>query len=501
MSLTDLNEQNPWWRNKRLIDEDHLIRVWEKSSFKWKPQIMETFEWDANIVYTLRGPRQVGKTTLLKLKIRELLREGVDPRRIFYWTCDQVSSFEKLTSIIREYLDWVRRFSDSRVYLFLDEVSMIRDWQRSVKYLYDIGKLRDCLVVLTGSHSLDVLKATESLAGRRGEVEKLVNSLPDKVLLGARFYEYVETRDASLHDTLRSMNLQSRSVKLRILRVLAEGEIPDVLQELIPYSNILEGFLEDYLVTGGIPRAVNCYISEGVIPEIVYGDYVNLILRDIVRWGGNEAYLRQVVQRVIETLSSQVGWNTLKKGTEIASHDTIRWYVTILRNSFVVSYIHHLAKDKGVPYYRKAKKIYFADPFIFHALRWWAFGGRNPFQDSLDYLKNPEEKSRILESVVCDHLIRLLVDLEPSPQFDSTTKLFYWESEKKREVDFVIKMGDSFIPLEVKYKSSIHRNDAYGIIDFVKGGKSHKGIIITRNAMIKGRNYVGIPAPLFLLLT
>lgn len=500
MSISELSDQNLWWRDKSLVESDQLIGTWEKSSFKWRPRIVETFRWDANVVYSLRGPRQVGKTTLLRLKIRELLRNGVDSRRIFYWACDQVESFERLTSIINGYLEWARRFTKGRLYLFLDEVSAVRDWQRSIKYLYDMGKLKDCLIVLTGSHSLDLAKATESLAGRRGEVDKLVDSIPDKVFLGAKFSEYVETRDAQILKVLRDLNLLSARYRLRVLHDLAEGKIPDRIQALRPYSKDLDGLLEDYLVTGGIPRAINSYISRGAIPDIVYSDYVNLILRDIARWGGKEIFLRQIIQRVVETLSSQVSWNALRGGTEISTHDTARWYVDILKNSFVVSYIYQLDKDKGVSYYRKAKKIYFKDPFIFHALRWWAFGGRHPFHESLEFLKDSENKSKLIESVVCDHMIRLLFNLELSPQFDYATKLFYWESSKKREVDFVAKLGSAFLPIELKYRSSIQRNDVYGVIDFLKGGKAHKGIIVTKDVFVQGRSYVGIPVSIFLLM-
>lgn len=500
MSISELSDQNPWWRDKTLVESDQLIVAWEKSSFKWRPRVVETFLWDANVIYSLRGPRQVGKTTLLRLKIRELLRNGVDSRRIFYWACDQVESFEKMTSIINGYLEWARRFSKDRLYLFLDEVSAVKDWQRSIKYLYDMGKLKDCLVVLTGSHSLDLVKATESLAGRRGEVDKLVDNIPDKVFLAAKFSEYVETRNVEILRVLRSLNLISTRNRLQVLHDLAEGKIPDRIHALRPYSKDLEGLLDDYLVTGGIPRAVNSYISRGVIPDMIYSDYVNLILRDIARWGGNEIYLRQIIQRVIETLSSQVSWNALKDGTEISTHDTARWYVDILKNSFVISYIHRLNRDKGVPYYRKAKKIYFEDPFIFHALRWWAFGGRHPFHESLEFLKDSENKSKLIESVVCNHMIRLLFNLEPSPQFDYTTKLFYWESSKKREVDFVTKVEGAFLPIELKYQSSIQRNDAYSIIDFLKGGKVHRGIIVTKDAFVQGRSYIGIPVSIFLLM-
>jgi predicted AAA+ superfamily ATPase len=500
LSISELGEQNPWWRDKALVNDDPLIVAWEKSSFRWWPRIVETFQWDAKVIYSLRGPRQVGKTTLLRLKIRDLLKSGVDARRIFYWACDQVESFEKLSAIINGYLDWARRFSKEMLYLFLDEVSAVKDWQRSIKYLYDMGKLRNCLVVLTGSHSLDLVKATESLAGRRGEVDKLVDNIPDKIFLGAKFSEYVETRNEKLLKVLRELHLLSTHNRLNALLDLANGEMPERLSELKLYQKDLNGLLDDYLVTGGIPRAINSYVSRGTIPEIVYSDYVNLILRDIARWGGNEIFLRQIVQRIVQTLSSQVSWNALKDETEISTHDTARWYVDILRNSFVVSYLHQLNKDKGVPYYRKAKKIFFSDPFIFHSLRWWALGGKQPFSEALEFLRDAEEKSKLIESVVCNHLIRLLFNMEPSAQFDYATRLFYWESGKKREVDFVAKLGDDFLPIELKYQPKVQRSDVFGIIDFEKGGKSRKGVIITKDTWAQRRTHVEIPASIFLIL-
>ncbi|MCX8182299.1 MAG: ATP-binding protein [Candidatus Methanomethyliaceae archaeon] len=500
MSISELGEQNPWWRDKALIESDTLVVAWERSSFRWWPRIVETFQWDARVIYSLRGPRQVGKTTLLRLKIRDLLKSGVDARRVFYWACDQVESFEKLSAIIATYLDWARRFSNEMLYLFLDEVSAVKDWQRGIKYLYDMGKLRNCLIVLTGSHSLDLVKATESLAGRRGEVDRLVDKVPDKIFLGAKFAEYVETRNEEILKVLRELRLLSTRERLNALLSLVCGEIPECLSELRLYQKDLDGLLDDYLLTGGIPRAINSYISRGNIPEIVYSDYVNLILRDIARWGGDEIFLRQIVQRIVQTMSSQVSWNSLKDETEISTHDTARWYVDILMSSFVVSYLHQLDKDKGVPYYKKAKKVYFRDPFIFHALKWWALGDKQPFIEALEFLEDPEEKSKLVESVVCDHLIRLLFNMDPNAQFNYATRLFYWESGKKREVDFVVKLGGDFLPIELKYQPKVRKSDVFGIIDFEKGGKSSKGIIITKDAWNEKRTHIEMPASVFLIL-
>ena len=156
MSIPDLAEHNPWWLRKDAIDEDQRILEWESSRFKWTPRLGETFQWDLDVVYVLRGPRQVGKTTLMKLKIRELIRSGAEPRQVFYYPCDLVEGPEKLVNIMTTYQDSTRSDRTKRLYIILDEISSVKDWQKGIKSLYDAGRLRKCTLILTGSHSIDL---------------------------------------------------------------------------------------------------------------------------------------------------------------------------------------------------------------------------------------------------------------------------------------------------------------------------------------------------------
>lgn len=101
----DLVDQNPWWKKKEAITQDkHLVEL-EKSSVKWQPRIRYKFSFDKDIVYTLRGPRQVGKTTLLKSMIRDLLDKVSDPRSVFYYTCDLIDNPKELVNTVNSYLD------------------------------------------------------------------------------------------------------------------------------------------------------------------------------------------------------------------------------------------------------------------------------------------------------------------------------------------------------------------------------------------------------------
>ncbi|MDG6921064.1 MAG: ATP-binding protein, partial [Nitrososphaerota archaeon] len=88
MNTPELFDSNPWWADPSSIEQDNNVQEWTNAKFKWNPRLGETIQWDVDVIYILRGPRQVGKTTLSKLKIRELLGRRTPPRAIFYWACD-----------------------------------------------------------------------------------------------------------------------------------------------------------------------------------------------------------------------------------------------------------------------------------------------------------------------------------------------------------------------------------------------------------------------------
>ncbi len=499
MSLPDFVEYNPWWLRAKAIDEDERIIEWEASRFKWAPRLGETFDFNLDIVFVLRGPRQVGKTTLLKLKIREQIRAGVEPRHVFYYPCDLVEGPERLVKIITNYQDSIRRDKQTRLHIFLDEISSIRDWQKGIKLLYDSGRLKKCTLVLTGSHSIDLRKATETLARRRGEVEKLKDQTPDKILLPAKFSEYADVRSEKIHEAIRRLDLLKRERRHEIWRKISSGTLPREIEELQLVSRDSQTLFKDYLITGGIPKVVDSYIATGNISKRIYEEYVSLLLRDITRWNGKELILGQIIRRLVETLGTNITLNKIREETDVSSHNTTGVYLDFLKDSYVTTVIRKLDINKDAPVARDSRKVHFEDPFIFHALRAWALG-REPYKESLSYLSESEKTSRLVESIVSNHLVRLLYSYHPSSLFDYTTLLFHWESGKQRQLDFAVRLQDEYLPVEVKYQNRVTSEDAAPIIDFQKTGKSTKGLIVSKESLAEKASHLEIPAHLLLLL-
>jgi predicted AAA+ superfamily ATPase len=434
----------------------------------------------------------------VKQRIQSLLEEGAPPENVFYFPCDAIETPKHLKTVIDNYLDGQRRQGEW-TFLFLDEISMLKDWQKTLKILYDAGRFENCTVILTGSHSIDLRKGSESLSGRRGKIEKLRYGTPDKVLLSAKFSEYVETLDAKLADEIRGQWLLSLQNRTNMIRELVNGRIPPELRRLALFARDLELLLDQYMLTGGISQAINQYISKRRIAEDTYSVFVNLMVREICRWNHEEHYTRQVLRRIFEVLSSTISWNQLKESTDIKDGKTAESYVNILRDSFVIAYYYRLNTDKASPDFVSNKKIYFQDPFIFHACRAWTYG-KNAFDLSQKFLSTPEDKSKLVECLVGNHLSRFMFNLAPSTLYDPSNYVYYWANDK-REVDFAVELDGRFVPIEVKYSDNIQKDDAKGIYDFMKTGRSHDfGIITSKSRLEVGRRYVTVPLSILLLL-
>jgi len=499
LSQADLVENNPWWLDKKAIEEDPRIVEWEASKFKWTPRLGDTFEWDLDVIYVLRGPRQVGKTTLMKLKIRDLLESGVEARHIFYWPCDLVEGPERLVRIITSYQDFSRKDKTTRLYIVLDEISSVKDWQKGIKSLYDSGRLRKCTLVLTGSHSIDLRKATETLARRRGEVDKLKDHLPDKILLPTKFSEYADTRSEKIHNMIRSLDLLKRPRRQSLWGQIMKGDMPKEAEELQLLSKEAQNLFNEFLITGGVPKVIDRYLSSGSISQDLYEDYASLVLRDVARWNGKEIVLRQVVRKLMESLGTAVSLNGLRQETDVSSHHTTGVYLDFLKDSFVTTVISKLDLNKDASNVRDPRKSHFEDPFIFHALRSWALG-RDPYREALNFLSEPEKVSKLVESVVANHLVRLLFSYNPLALFDYSSQLFYWDGPSSSQLDFAVRLGSKYLPVEVKYQSKISSDDAKPIIDFQKAGKSTGGLILTKDVLARKSSHLEIPVHLALLL-
>ena len=463
MDIQLLKEQNPWWIAKEKINDDVNLEKLNKIKYVRYPRIIDSFDMGKDLIYTLRGSRQVGKTTAMKLLIKKLLQSN-PKENIFYFTCNNIDTYKELLEIMEIYLDWAD--NDRRKYIFVDEITFVDRWTRAIKHLADMGRLRKCAVILTGSNAHDLKYEVERMPGRRGEDADL-----DKILFPVSFKEYVAFADSEI--TSKFLDITE-----------AERNYPF-------YKKELRKLLNSFLITGGFAQSINNFVDNGKIGMDVYQQYLSWILGDLAKLGRKESYSRQIFEQIITVMRSNVGYDTIAKKTTIDSHVTVASYLDAMESSFILKILYQIDIDKKVARPRRTKKIYFQDLFLFWVFYGYVYGFSDYFSSSNDRIREDVVKSKVIENLVMSDLMRL----ENSVNWSNM--VFFFRSTNNAEVDFVArsKQGE-LLPIEVKYQN--HVKDS----DFLNLNKvnNRAGVIVSKDDFrVKNSKFI-MPAEVFLLL-
>ncbi|WP_169221957.1 ATP-binding protein [Brasilonema sp. UFV-L1] len=196
------------------------------------------------------GARRVGKTYLIYDLIQDLIEaEGVEAKHVFYCVLNHVHfSGLDIMDLVKAYRTIHNLPREQEVYLFLDEVQHIKDWDQQVANLYDSEKVK---VLVSGSSSTLIKNQSSFLTGR----QKRFHIYP------LDFSEFINFKNYQL--------------------TLAE-------------SYRLEPILKEYLEVGGFPEWVlerdESYLSE-LLDAVLFKDIVSIypvtnakLLKDLLRW-------------------------------------------------------------------------------------------------------------------------------------------------------------------------------------------------------------------------
>jgi len=334
-----IRANNPWWSSKGVIEEDNLILEFESQKYRYIHPLIKNFPQTTDAVITLRGPRRVGKSTLIRLIIKKLLTEQKIPKEaVFFFPCDRVRDFNDLFDVIKNYLDFARPRTGSRLFIFLDEISFVTDWQKAIKEMVDAGLLKKTLVLLTGSSILDLKYGSEFLAGRRGQIS------PADI-----FYYPLSFKDF--------VNLIDPEVLINIDPLALSYQLPK-----------LQKLYHDFLITGGFPKTINEYFTLERIENSSYETFLAWFENDLHKTGRSEIRAYELVNNIIRTLTTPVSFTALARDSAFSSHFAVQEYTEIMEKMFILFPLNTFLIGEKRPDPKKNKKIYFSDPFIFNAL-------------------------------------------------------------------------------------------------------------------------------------
>lgn len=174
--------------------------------------------WNARLV-CVRGPRGVGKTTLLLQHIKKTFSENL--QNVLYVSLDNLYFVEN------SLIDFVETFVQrGGTHLFLDEVHKYPNWSQTIKNIYD--DYPELFVVFTGSSLLEILNARADLSRRA-----LVYNMQ-----GLSFREYLSIKTKVELPILSLEEIIKNNEKLS----------SQIVSKVKPFA-----YFEDYLKTGYYP--------------------------------------------------------------------------------------------------------------------------------------------------------------------------------------------------------------------------------------------------------
>ena len=302
----ELYRYNPWWENNTALWSNLLDRT--ESFDAILPNIS-----NKQVVF-LSGLRRIGKTSLMKLCIKHLINEKkINPLQILYVSMDDFLFIGKSIIEIVESFKTIHKIkNEEQVYLFLDEITFVNEYELQLKNLYDKGNSK----IFASSSSASLLKKQKGyLTGRSTTLEVLPLSF--------------------------EMYLQFKNI------VVSKAD-----------EHLLETYFKDYLLTGGIPEYVltndAVYINE-LMDNIIYKDIA--AINGIRQTQQLKEYFLLLMERSGKTMSINKVAKVLGISTE-----TSKRYFDMFCDTFIVSPVTRFGKlnEQLV----SPKKIYCCDTGI-----------------------------------------------------------------------------------------------------------------------------------------
>jgi predicted AAA+ superfamily ATPase len=351
--------------------------------------IMEKAHAD-NRAIIITGPRQSGKTTLLKQVSDELKKSGQETYFFNLEDRDYLTAFDDTPKNLLKSIP-----KDRKVFVFVDEIQYLKDPSNFLKYLYDEYSETIKLIVSGSSAFYIDEKFDDSLSGRKWLL----------ALYPMGFKEYLYFRDEDLY---------RRCVI----------DTVDIFQPAVRRE--IETLFEDYILYGGFPAAVTC--PDNNLRKEILNDIIHSFLKKDIRDSGikDEERFYNVLKLLAARVGNLVNKNEICKTVGL-SQSAVEGYLYMLKKTFYISLIG--------PFFTNISKEICKMPKVF----FFDNGIRNILLKNFTPLEVRPDKGSMLENTVFRYFTdtRNLGDIK------------FWRKKAGAEIDFVI--DDN--AYEVKYST------------------------------------------------
>ncbi|MCX6718878.1 MAG: ATP-binding protein [Candidatus Taylorbacteria bacterium] len=329
-------------------------------------------------IIAIIGPRQCGKTTLLRHLADEL-------NEVNFISFDDLKALQMFDQNID---DFIATYVRGKKYLFIDEFQYAKEGGKKLKYIYDSNEIK---MFISGSSAVDLtIHAVKYLVGRVFVFN----------LYQFDFEEFLQVRRPEFISSLKE---QKES--------LTFGEVRKI-------SNVLHkefmDLYEEYAVYGGYPKVVieNDKSEKVNILKAIFSTYFLREVRDIL--GLIDDYkMNKLVQSLALQVGNLIDYHSLQTASEFL-YRPLKGYLNFLEKTFICSFIRPYFMNKTLEIV-KNPKVFFFDT-----------GMRNIIIDDFRGFASRPDSGALLENTVFQELIK------------SGKNVKYWRTKQKQEVDFII---------------------------------------------------------------
>ncbi|MDX9756165.1 MAG: ATP-binding protein, partial [Sulfurimonas sp.] len=276
-------------------------------------------------ILALVGARRVGKSTLAKLLIHELLK-SVEAKNIFFINLEKPEFIpykddaSYLGVIFDAYLKLANPNREKKIYFFIDEVQIFQNWEIFVKSKYENSNIK---FIITGSNaSLLTSNYATVLTGRVLRLE----------IYSFNFREFLQFKKLDF-----STKIQRAANKIEISRAM-----------------------DEYLKWGGYYSVIS-NSDEMLKKEYLMNVAEDIILKDIVpRYNiKSSQIIRDLFYYLVSNAATTLNYSSLAKKLSV-DPKMIKEYIGYFEDNFLIHTIsaYH---DKLTSQIKSAKKLYLSD--------------------------------------------------------------------------------------------------------------------------------------------
>jgi len=355
-----LRNENPWWEQGKPISTyrglakripfDEIYRFWRGK----RPRAI-----------VLYGPRRVGKTVILQQCVEAALKDGTAPTDILYVAGDNpaygFTSLQGLMDVFREEFAHAR---EKRLYVLIDEVQYLRDWERHLKVLIDT--FPQCRFIASGSAAAALRrKSRESGAGR----------FTDWPLPPLTFLEYLDLSEKG--------------------HLAIDRDRGTIGSEATGDPDALNRHFVDYLNFGGFPEIVTNPDMQASVTRHIGSDIIDkVLLKDLPSLYGidDPSELQRYFSMLALNTGQELRLDDLSRVSGLAKN-TIKKYFEFLEAAFLIKRVYRIDQTSRTMKRQTHFKVYVTSPSLRAAI-WGPVAA-----DETDVL------GHLVETAVANHLL------------------------------------------------------------------------------------------------